>query len=71
MNDIKIRDLIVEWVKRDEKHKVLAALIENRVSATTADQLVRAKYPSEPSGTLRTVLEGLLKQAGLIDEAAS
>lgn len=71
MNEDRLmRDLVLEWVKKDEKHVVLAALVGRRISASMADQLVRGKYPQEPRGAIRTIIEEELTKAGILPEAA-
>ena len=61
-----IRDAIQAWVKQDQKHIVLSALVRRKVGASTADQLVRDKYPREPQGEVREVIMDELFKAGVL-----
>ncbi len=41
------RDAVKDLVRREGRRRVLGALIEEGISASTADKLVRGLYPSK------------------------
>lgn len=70
MDNIDVRQLVSDWVKRDGEVKVTAEL-NGKLPLSSILRLVKGRYPSDPKTTLRWLLITELKRAGLIDEAAS